>query len=227
MIHEKEKPNWTRKIFKNNKVWVYADSNGNPVLKNDKVLIKYQLTQDYEYWVNEKNILPVESRQSGTGEKNGKQSRSKNKKKETNKDEEKNKAESENAVFVYTDGACSGNPGQAGIGVLLRYKDKEKKISKYIGYATNNIAELEAVKEGLLALKKKNVPVRIFTDSQYVYGVLALGWKARKNNELVQSINDLKSKFKDLKFIKVEGHAGHAENETADRLAVQAINDKK
>jgi ribonuclease HI len=128
-----------------------------------------------------------------------------------------------NAVFVYTDGAASGNPGPAGIGIVLQCKDLRKEISQYIGRATNNMAELEAIRTGLLAIKNPSLPIRVFTDSSYAIGVLSKGWKPKKNQDLIESIMDLKKKFRDLKFIKVKGHSGHPENETADQLATSAI----
>jgi ribonuclease HI len=129
----------------------------------------------------------------------------------------------DNTIFIYTDGASSGNPGPSGIGILLRFKDHEKEISRNIGTATNNIAELEAIKTALLELKHYNYPVRVFTDSSYACGVLTLGWKARKNKELINSIKKLISKFSNLRLIKVKGHNGFAGNEKADFLATSAI----
>ena len=115
------------------------------------------------------------------------------------------------------------SPGPSGIGVLLRFGDHEKEISEYIGPATNNIAELKAIQAGLQALKNTLLPVQIFTDSSYAYGVLALGWKARANLELVEAIKKTMKKFKDVRIFKVKGHAGHKYNERADFLATSAI----
>lgn len=129
----------------------------------------------------------------------------------------------ESAIRVFTDGAASGNPGPAGIGVLLIYGNNEKTISRYIGHATNNIAELKAIEAALLEIKNRKLPVRLFTDSAYSLGALTLGWKAQKNVELIAGIQKLMRAFSDLKILKVKGHAGMAENETADRLATEAI----
>jgi ribonuclease HI len=96
-------------------------------------------------------------------------------------------------ICIFSDGASSGNPGPSGIGVLLRFGKHEKEISEYIGTATNNIAELKAIEAGLLAVKNTDLPVRIFTDSNYAYGVLALGWKARANRQIVESIKKTRS----------------------------------
>jgi len=217
----KKETGWKRMQFKKNKVWVATDGSKKLLVKNGKVLIKYQLKQDYEYWVHEQNVGPID-----TG-----QSKKSVQKKPTQNRKVKTKPFKEpiphDTVCIFTDGASSGNPGPSGVGVLLKYGKHEKEISKYIGIATNNIAELEAIKTGLLELKKTDMPVRIFTDSSYAYGLLALGWKARANQKLVKAIRETISKFKDLKLIKVKGHAGHAENERADFLATSAIKNKR
>jgi len=217
---DKKETGWKRMQFKKNKVWVATDGSKKLLVKNGKVLIKYQLKQDYEYWVHEQNVGPIDTEQSKTSVK----------KKPAQKRKGKAKPFKEpipnDTVCIFTDGASSGNPGPSGVGVLLKYGEHEKEISKYIGITTNNIAELEAIKTGLLELKKTDTPVRIFTDSSYAYGLLALGWKAKKNQTLVNAIRETISKFKDLKLIKVKGHAGHAENERADFLATSAIKNK-
>ena len=129
----------------------------------------------------------------------------------------------QNVIQVYTDGASSGNPGPSGIGVLLQYGTHQKEISRYIGNATNNIAELEAIRVALASIKNHDLPVRVYTDSSYAHGLLTKGWKAKKNKTLVANIRKLASTFKDLQFIKVKGHAGDMLNERADRLATAAI----
>ena len=217
----KEETDWKRMQFKKNKVWVATDGSKKLLVKNGKVLIKYQLKQDYEYWVHEQNVGPIDTGQS---KKSGQ-------KKPAQKRKVKTKPFKEpiphDTVCIFTDGASSGNPGPSGVGVLLKYGEHEKEISKYIGIATNNIAELEAIRTGISELKKTDMPVRIFTDSSYAYGLLALDWKARANQDIVKAIRETISKFKDLKLIKVKGHAGHVENERADYLATSAIKNKR
>ena len=209
--------------FNKNKVWLSTDRNKRPVIKNGKVLIKYQLDQDYEYWVNQKNVKPIDSALSETRGKKGNKSLKKLNKKPKTKTSSPDSTEYGNAVCIYTDGASSGNPGPAGIGAVLKFGKHEREISKYIGTATNNIAELEAIRTGLLELKTLELPVRLFTDSSYALGVLVLGWKARKNVDLVKSTQEIIKRFKDLRIIKIKGHAGHKENERADFLATSAI----
>ena len=233
---EKERTDWKRMIFKGNKVWLATNQDGKPRQRRGKVLIKYQLDQDYEYWVHKNGVMPVDSLQpekkelkknrpglpvrcTQTGKKSPARLDAKTER-EAGFDKE---TLCDNTIFIYTDGASSGNPGPSGIGILLRFKDHKKEISRNIGTATNNIAELEAIKTALLELKCYDYPVRVFTDSSYAYGVLTLGWKARKNKELINSIKKLISKFSDLKLIKVKGHDGFAGNEKADFLATSAL----
>jgi len=202
-------PDWKRMRFKKNKVWVAIDATGNPAEQNGKVLVKYQLDQPHEYWVHKSSIKSLDTEPP----------KAQKPEKETPVDASGGKDQ----ICIYTDGASSGNPGPAGIGVLLRFGAHEKEISEHIGVKTNNIAELKAIEAGLLAVKNTDLPVRIFTDSNYAYGVLALGWKARANKQMVDSIKKTMTKFKNLKIVKIKGHAGDKGNERADFLATAAI----
>jgi ribonuclease HI len=207
-------------MFKGHKVYLCVDEQGEPVVRNDKVLIKYQINHDYEYYVSPKAVQPIDPNRP--------------KKKKDKRTSRKVQRASESVSFtpedgiitIYTDGASSGNPGPSGIGIYFRYGDKEKEISKYIGKATNNIAELMAIKVALKNLKKTDIPVRLYTDSNYCYGLLMLGWKPKMNRDLVDAIRTLMKKFRDLKIIKIEGHAGVPYNERADQLARAAIQDR-
>jgi len=206
--------------FRKNKVWVALDSAGDPLVTNGKLLIKYQLDQKHEYRVLPKHVHPLnksEMAAKGTSDKAASE-RGRPVFKEAQKRDNKN-----GVIHVYTDGASSGNPGPAGIGVLLRYGDHEKEVSKYIGQATNNIAELEAIRAGLSLIRNHSLPVRVYTDSAYALGLLSKGWKAQKNRKLIADIRKLVSAFKDIVFVKVKGHAGHEDNERADELATSAI----
>jgi ribonuclease HI len=222
-----EKIDWKRMCFKKNKVWMAIDRKQRPVVKNGKVLIKYQLDQDYEYWILQKNIKPVDALDSEiTASHKRKLNKKSLKDSKTKLDSETGfsvRPDHQDAICIYTDGASSGNPGPSGIGVFLCFEEHEKEISKYIGTATNNVAELEAIRAGLGAVKNTDLPVRVFTDSSYAYGILVKGWKARKNQEIIKSIKQMLSKFRDLKFFKVKGHAGVEGNERADLLATSAI----
>ncbi|MFO8048335.1 MAG: ribonuclease H [Desulfosudaceae bacterium] len=215
---------WKRMAFKNNKVWMAVDEQGQPLKKNGKVLIKYQLDHDYEYRVHEANITSVNHLKKKSPKRPKKGGAGPSSPGQENQSLEAIKADlPPETILVFTDGASSGNPGPSGIGVHLIYKENEKSISRYIGPATNNIAELKAIQAGLLEIKNRQMPVRVFTDSGYAFGVLVKGWQARKNKELIESIRKTMAGFKDLRLIKVKGHAGQIENEKADQLATAAI----
>lgn len=136
-------------------------------------------------------------------------------------------------VEIYTDGACKGNPGPGGWGVVLRYGKVEKELSGAVPDTTNNRMELQAAIEGLKALNRP-VPVHVYTDSTYVrdgitkwiHNWKVKGWrnankKPVKNADLWQELDELASQF-EIEWHWVKGHAGHPENERADQLATEA-----
>ena len=205
-------------MFKGNKVWLAVDVHEHPLVKNHKVLIKYQQDQDYEYWVPHKAVQPIDPHRLTK-----KGSHKKIRRPVVTGSPPATASVQPGTIVVYTDGASSGNPGPAGIGIVLRFESREKEISKYIGTATNNVAELMAIKKALEAIRTTHLPVYLYTDSQYCYGLLVLGWKAKRNEELVAATKLLINKFKQLSIRKIEGHAGIADNERADRLARSAV----
>jgi ribonuclease HI len=136
-------------------------------------------------------------------------------------------------VEIFTDGACSGNPGPGGWGTILRAKGQEKELSGHEPNSTNNRMELMAVIAGLEALKRP-CRVTITTDSQYVMKGMTewlAGWKAKnwrtaskkpvKNVELWQRLDKAIAPHT-VEWQWVRGHQGHPENERADQLAVAA-----
>jgi len=134
----------------------------------------------------------------------------------------------EETIHIYTDGACSVNPGPAGCGVFFKYKQYFKKISRYIGHGTNNIAELSAIKFALEEVKDKSKRVVIYTDSQYCIGVLTNpNWNPKANKELINQIKENISTFKDIEFKWVKGHSSSEGNKIVDQLAVRAYQLKK
>ncbi len=204
---------WKRMSFKGNKVWVAMNDHESFHEKNNKLLIKYGLTQDYEYLVKKENIKPVSQAVPA----------SERKKKKTTRTKTREKSENSNQISVFTDGASSGNPGPSGIGVYMVFKNKTKEISESIGNATNNIAELKAIKRGLEELKRFDLPVMVYTDSNYCLGVLTKNWKTHVNQSLINEIKNLLAKFNQIEITKVKGHAGIHGNEVADKLATSAI----
>ena len=137
-------------------------------------------------------------------------------------------------VSLYTDGACKGNPGKGGWGVLMRYGSHEKELFGGEAHTTNNRMELTAIIQGLAALKRPCAVV-ISTDSQYVkngmekwiHGWKKNGWKTAskqpvKNEDLWQQLDRLAAQHQ-IQWQWVRGHAGHTENERADALANQGV----
>jgi ribonuclease HI len=137
-------------------------------------------------------------------------------------------------VELYTDGACSGNPGPGGWGALLRFGAVEKELSGGEALTTNNRMELMAAISGLEALKKP-ARVKLYTDSIYVKDGITKwlkGWKAKgwltadkkpvKNKELWQRL-EAATHIHKIDWLWVKGHSGHPENDRVDQLARDAI----
>ena len=138
-------------------------------------------------------------------------------------------------ITIYTDGACSGNPGPGGWGAILMYKNAKKEISGGMKNTTNNIMEITAVLEALKCLKVES-DVQVYSDSAYVvnafkqgwiYNWIKKGWKTAsgenvKNKELWQELYELTKKHK-VEFIKVKGHSDNEYNNRCDEMARNAI----
>lgn len=138
-------------------------------------------------------------------------------------------------VIIYTDGACSGNPGPGGWGTVLMYKDVKKEISGGDKNTTNNIMELTAVVQGLKMLKFP-CEVELYSDSAYIVNAFNQGWiynwkkknwktadgKEVKNKEIWQELYDL-TKIHKVTFLKVKGHSDNEYNNICDELARNAI----
>ncbi len=138
-------------------------------------------------------------------------------------------------VVIYTDGACSGNPGPGGWAALLRYNQHEKVLTGTAAHATNNRMELTAVIEALRALKEP-CQVDLYTDSNYIVRAFQKGWLERwqrngwrtsrkqpvENQDLWRQLLELTRRH-DVRFLKVKGHADDPLNNRVDRLAVEAM----
>jgi ribonuclease HI len=133
-------------------------------------------------------------------------------------------------IEIYTDGACSGNPGPGGWGAILRYNGKEKELNGGAADTTNNRMELSAALNALLALKEP-CKVDLYTDSSYVRDGIAkwmIGWKKNgwrtadkkpvKNAEIWQALDEARKPHQ-VEWHWIRGHDGHPENERADELA--------
>src|SRR5918993_1045254 len=136
---------------------------------------------------------------------------------------------------MYTDGAARGNPGRGGYGTILMLGSHRKELSQGFRLTTNNRMELMAVIAGLEALKKKNLNVTIYSDSQYIVKALNEGWlnkwmatnfaKGKKNKDLWVRFYNLYKQHQ-IKFVWVKGHAENALNNRCDVLATTAADGK-
>jgi ribonuclease HI len=131
---------------------------------------------------------------------------------------------------MYTDGAAQGNPGPGGYGVILKYKDAVKELSGGFRLTTNNRMELLAVITGLEAITRPGIAITVYSDSKYVvdaiekkwlWGWEAKGFRGKANADLWARYLRLHARY-NPKYVWIRGHAGHAENERCDQLAVRA-----
>lgn len=133
-------------------------------------------------------------------------------------------------IEIYTDGACSGNPGPGGFGIVMKYKEQRKEISYGFKLTTNNRMELIAVIVALESIKKENANVILYSDSKYVLDAINLGWlnswvkkgfKDKANPDLWKRFLLIQKKH-NVKYVWVKGHASNKENNRCDELAVNA-----
>ena len=141
---------------------------------------------------------------------------------------------SSNKIIIYTDGSSRGNPGPGGYGVLMMFGSHRKELSGGYRLTTNNRMELLAVIKGLESLKKNDLPVVIYSDSQYVVKAVKEGWlnnwirtdfKGGKKNNLWKHYHAISRQFR-IDFIWVKGHAENPHNNRCDQLATEAADGK-
>ena len=138
-------------------------------------------------------------------------------------------------IKMYTDGAARGNPGPGGYGVVLMFGQHRKELSQGYRHTTNNRMELLAVIAGLEAIKNSNLPVTVYSDSQYVVNSVEKGWLktwirtnfkgGKKNPDLWRRYHDLAKNFS-VRFVWVKGHADNPHNNRCDELATAAADGK-
>lgn len=139
-------------------------------------------------------------------------------------------------IILYTDGSSRGNPGPGGYGAILISGNHRKELSKGYRLTTNNRMELMAVIAGLQAIKKNELPVTVYSDSQYVVNSVEKGWLktwiktdfkgGKKNKDLWKHYHELAKNFT-VKFVWVKGHANNPHNNRCDDLATSAADGKE
>lgn len=226
---------WIRRTLRGNDVYVKANPDGTPATGSDgRVDVVYKLADGAKvYRASPRNLAPTgdpaddaafESDAAvGAADASG-----------SSKSRSKSNGTAaparipDDAIIVYTDGACTGNPGPAGIGVVIIDGSDRRELSEYLGPGTNNIAELTAILRALEEIigDDRARPVFVHSDSSYSLGLLTKNWKAKANQKLVAELRALTRHFTQLHFVKVKGHAGIPENERADELATGAISSR-
>ena len=172
--------------LRNAEVLARCNEDGELVSNGGRVEVRYKPNDGRAYFAAAANLRPATNASiepdshCGPGEAVQKTAKPKKKKAPAGPAPEKPAADE---VLAYADGACSGNPGPAGVGVIARWDDQQSELSEFIGDATNNIAELTAVLRAVELAQELGRPLRLYTDSQYSIGVLVRGWKAKANKE--------------------------------------------
>lgn len=219
---------WQKMIFRNDPVWILVDENGRPILDRDgRAEMKYRENDPKSYRPGPANLTPA----AGAGAPRdlpGKGTARDGRKPAGRSSGQVALVRDPTALEVWTDGACSGNPGPMGIGVVVIDGEWRDEVSEYLGIGTNNIAELVAIERGLETSLKRIATtarrVQVHTDSSYAIGLLSKGWKAKANQDLVERIRRKMAAFPAaIEFVKVAGHAGIPENERCDELARVAV----
>ncbi|MGB8329736.1 MAG: ribonuclease H [Polyangiales bacterium] len=222
---------WRRMRLRNAEVLARCDARGELVSNAGRIEIRYKPNDGRVYFASAANLQPVSGAHQiepdsfcSPGETVTKPS--KKSKKPTGAADAPEKPDGDE-VLVYADGACSGNPGPAGVGVVAVWGDQQRELSEYIGEATNNIAELTAILRAIELAEELGRPLRLYTDSQYSIGVLTQGWKVRANKELVAKVRQALDAHPDVQLVHVRGHRGVRLNEHADELAVRAVQSRE
>ncbi len=232
---------WRRHYFKGKKVWVQLDDDGEVLVDDGRVNMRYQNSDDAKiYRAHPSNVSnkPADridadnaSRSSSSSSNNASSypatdpaNHGPRMESTTVPDELCHIEEpADGLIEIHTDGACSGNPGPCGYGAIIRDGFHYLEISQFLGHGTNNIAELTAIKVALETLDDTDRTIHLYTDSSYAIGVLTKGWKAKANRQLILSIRRLVDQFSDLHIRKVKGHSGDPLNERADDLATSSL----
>lgn len=215
--------------FKEQRVWVLADEGGRLVLDADgRAEMKYRETDPKSYRPGPGNLVPDDGQGETPKERRPARAGGAAKPTARRQPAPSDPLAAGGAIEIWTDGACSGNPGPMGIGVVILDGPKRRELGEYLGTGTNNIAELVAIERGLVVAleivgSEKKRPMRVYSDSSYAIGLLDKGWKAKANQELVARIRRVVEACPQLTFVKVSGHAGVPENERCDELARVAV----
>lgn len=221
---------WLFAMLRGQKVYAKAKADGELDAVGGRVEIRYKPNDGRVYQAGTRNLEVVPGGELMPDETCGEAAPAPTKAERSAERKEKAAASAlapgavpKDAYTVYADGACSGNPGPAGLGIVIVAPDgKIAEGFEYLGTGTNNIAELTAILRAAELVPGEAAAV-VHTDSQYSIGVLTKGWKAKANQELVANVKAALAKRKGWRIVYVPGHAGVPLNERADALAREAV----
>jgi ribonuclease HI len=214
---------WVEAVLRGQRVLARANADGSLAAEGGRVEIRYKPNDGRAYRAAMGNLqlvpgAPLRGDDAvAPGEATARESR------EARPSSKNVPAAPAHAWVAYTDGACSGNPGPAGCGVVLvSPAGKMHEGFEYLGLATNNVAELTAILRAVEWGPTEGPAFVVHTDSQYAIGVLQKGWKAKANQELVARAKEAVRR-RGVRLVYVPGHAGVPLNERADQLAREAV----
>jgi ribonuclease HI len=205
--------------LRNAEVLARCDGSGELVAREGRVEVRYKPKDGRAYFASASNLKPSGSASEiepdsfcAPGEAVQKSSKASKKPARGTSSKASDAPEKPDGdeVLVYADGACSGNPGPAGVGAVALWADQKRELSEYIGEATNNIAELMGILRALELATELGRPLRLYTDSTYSIG----------------EVRKVLDAHPDAKLFHVRGHQGVRFNEEADELAVRAVQSK-
>lgn len=203
-------------MLREKRIYVRVDDEGKPLSRSGRVDIRYKKGKSKNYRAAVGNLEAIsgeavlDDSEFGDGSAPGK----------SKTPSAPISTEYAGGIVAFTDGACRGNPGPAGLGVVVFSGEKRHELSEFLGRGTNNIAELTAILRAVEFATGVDAKIRVYTDSSYSIGVLSKGWKAKANVELITDIKRAISLSPGVELVYIKGHAGHEWNERADQLAV-------
>jgi ribonuclease HI len=215
---------WKEFEFKGQRVWVRTLATGKPMVHRGRVEVRYRRGGGKAYRASPENLVEVEGELLSDAEFGGSPAGTPAPSAAGLRETPTRPAD-DDTIVIHTDGACSGNPGPAGIGIYLERADEIVEVSEYLGEATNNIAELMAILRALELVREeeRSRSIHLYTDSGWSLGVLVGGWNAKANLEIIHRIQAMMRNFPALELLKVRGHAGQSGNTEADELATMAV----
>lgn len=226
---------WKQMRLRDSLVFVRVDETGTPIEQRGRVEVRYKLGSDKAYHAGVRNLsasssttlLSDDSFPAGVAAAPSATSKTKSSTSTSAPTTPTSSTNTQDNIIAYADGACSGNPGPSGLGLVVIHANERLERSEYLGHGTNNIAELTAILRAVEAGLPNEKPLVIHTDSQYSIGVLTKGWKPKANQELIATLKQRVAARGGVRFVYVPGHAGVPLNERADALARQAVETRK